>query len=1141
MNDESINESRSAESLVAEVADDFMERLHRGERPDIEEYARRHPQIASVLRRVLPALEVIGSESPGWPGSSPASSAELHPEGNLGDFRLVREIGRGGMGVVYQAIQISLGREVALKVLPFAAALDAKQLQRFKNEAQAAAHLHHTHIVPVYGIGCERGVHYYAMQYIEGKTVAAVIAELRQLSGFDAETHKDRDAPAADLTRDFVSGRWAPVRRCEEPPPGSAIVPEIDPPSAETGASASAVGKPPNVGRSTDTSTRKPAYFRTVANLGVQAALGLEHAHALGVIHRDIKPANLIVDNRGNLWITDFGLARLQGGAELTVTGDLVGTLRYMSPEQALAQRIGVDHRTDIYSLGMTLYELVTLEPAFGSRDRSELLQQIAFEDPRRPGLVNPALPTDLETIVLKATEKNPTERYTTAQELADDLQRFLDDKPVRARRPSFFDRAAKWSRRHRTAVSTGAAGLLVASAVLAGSVGWIVRDRAARLTETRHEVVLAVDQARWLRAQGQWADAQAASQRAEGLLAGQGADKNLIRLARGLAADLEEDRRDRRMVARLEEADMAGSRVNVAQHRLSTEQSVPEYEAAFREYGIDWRFTTPKQAREKILGRSLEFRLALIASLDRWESQLAGSSAPDRGQQVWLAEALRAIDPDPWRARIREAVRRKDFQALAELADAPELAEQAPLTLQRLGWLLCERAGRRKLGIAVLRRAQARHVSDFWINGTLGQQLRVATPPERDEAVRFCSVAVALQPKNAGALVNLGNALKDQGHLDEAVACYRKAIDQRDDYADAYSNLGATLQDQGKLDQAIAALRTAIKLRPDLTSAYNNLGSVLQDRGQLDEALAVYLQVVAIKADNANTHNNIGSLLVVQGKLDEATAEFREALKKKPDMVLARLNLAMVLKELGKREAAIGEYRKLIGTNPNLAQAHCYLGLALRDNDEFAAALVHLKRGHELGARNPRWKYPSAEWIAECTRQIALQARLPRVLAGQDAPADTRERVSFGEVCYHKRRFERATAFYEMAMAREPGLADDAGSGLRYSAACCAALAGSGAGRDAGALGDQERAFRRGQARDWLRAELRQRDRNLVNAAPDVRATIARTLQHWLIDSDLAGLREGDYLAKLPRPEREECAKLWADVRELLARAQRP
>ena len=336
------------------------------------------------------------------------------------------------MGVVYEAVQISLGRQVALKVLPFAAALDGKQLQRFKNEAQAAAHLHHTNIVPVFAVGCERGVHYYAMQYIDGQTLAAMIRELRQLTGLETVDRTDAAGLVAKLASELVSGHWAPARRGtkQEQPTGPYAPPSQAPeaPANET--------TPPPVAPSTERSTKSQAFFRTVANLGVQAAEALEYAHQLGVVHRDIKPANLLVDVRGNLWITDFGLAHCQSQAGLTMTGDLVGTLRYMSPEQALAKRVVVDHRTDIYSLGVTLYELLTLEPAFKGGDRQELLRQIAFEEPRPPRRLNGAIPRELETIALKAMEKNPLERYATAQELADDLRRFLMHEPIRARRP---------------------------------------------------------------------------------------------------------------------------------------------------------------------------------------------------------------------------------------------------------------------------------------------------------------------------------------------------------------------------------------------------------------------------------------------------------------------------------------------------------------------------------------------------------------------------------------------------------------------------------------------------------------------------------------------------------------------------------
>jgi WD40 repeat protein/serine/threonine protein kinase len=438
MNETSPAQNQSLAELAAQLADEFSARIGRGERPDIEEYAQRYPQHADVIRKLLTSLQLLQMSVSAPSGHPAPEAAPIAPEAPLGDYRIVREIGRGGMGVVYEAVQLSLGRPVALKVLPLAAALDAKQLQRFKNEAQAAALLHHTNIVPVYAVGCERGVHYYAMQLIEGQTLAAFISDFRQPVAEKAPSPVPPKAIDLQPTRPYSPSSLPPARPAADTPPERQAV------------------------RTTVAAPQGPAYFRTVASMGVQAAEALDHAHQHGIVHRDIKPANLLLDGSGNLWITDFGLAHFRGNPGLTVTGDLLGTLRYMSPEQALAKRVPIDHRTDVYSLGATLYEVLTLQPVFDGKDQQELLRQIAFDDPQAPRRVNRTIPAELETILLKALQKNPADRYSTAQELADDLRRFLEDKPIHARRPTLRQRAARWSRRHRTIVWAATAALAV-------------------------------------------------------------------------------------------------------------------------------------------------------------------------------------------------------------------------------------------------------------------------------------------------------------------------------------------------------------------------------------------------------------------------------------------------------------------------------------------------------------------------------------------------------------------------------------------------------------------------------------------------------------------------------------------------------
>jgi serine/threonine protein kinase len=421
-------ELESEDPRLLDAAQEYLTELESGRVPRRATYFARFPDLAAAL---IQCFDDIDFAHAGVRGLRPVPPPSFEPPANpLGDFHIVRELGRGGMGVVYEAVQQSLGRRVALKVLPFAAALDARQLQRFKTESHAAAQLHHANIVPVHAVGCDRGIHYYAMQLIEGRPLDRVIRQLRGVESGGSSPKSD--SITVDLRNPHIRANGE-SQRPEPTKPG-----------------------------------RNRSSYRQAAEMVVQVAEALEYAHDAGVVHRDIKPANLLLDAKGTVWVTDFGLAQVADGG-LTRSGDVVGTLHYMSPEQATGRR-NVDHRTDVYSLGATLYELLTLEPIFADADRETLLYRILKEEPQRPRSIDRGIPEDLETIVLKATAKAADERYATAGDMAEDLQRFLDDKPILARRPSIVDRGRKWLRRHPSVVAATILILAFGSIALAAS-----------------------------------------------------------------------------------------------------------------------------------------------------------------------------------------------------------------------------------------------------------------------------------------------------------------------------------------------------------------------------------------------------------------------------------------------------------------------------------------------------------------------------------------------------------------------------------------------------------------------------------------------------------------------------------------------
>jgi serine/threonine protein kinase/Flp pilus assembly protein TadD len=1080
---------------LANIVDELSQKLVSGNSDAIEAILAEHPNEAERLRALLPTLRVlveIGSSPIGQNNSKTAATERVSPEllhpQILGDFRILHEIGRGGMGVVFEAEQISLRRRVALKVLPTASTLDPRSLQRFRNEAQAAASLHHSNIVPIHGVGCERGVHYYAMQYIDGLTIAEVIAKLRESSKLDLSPQVQHQSRIPD-----VDSRAQMVSREKQ--------------AAETEVMAAlSTEKPSNSG----------AWFRRLAEHMAQVADALHHAHELGVMHRDIKPANLMLDRLGRIWVTDFGLARVEGADNLTMTGDLVGTLRYMSPEQSLAKRLGVDHRSDIYSLGITLYELLTLNPAFAGEGRQKLLQQLASEEPKSLRKQNPSIPRDLETIVMKATQKSPSERYQTAEELAADLRRFADDRHIVARRPSLSVQAKRLAKRHRGIVSTVAVMLLL---VIVGYLGWAY-DYNQRVMKATRLVNDALQESTRRRVAAQtkeddlvgWEQATASALRAEILLENGMVEEEIAKRVRNHIAELKlehaqaRDRiassaRDQKMLR-----DLGRAREELLATRMFDERAFcSANDVAFRDYGID--LTDSHQ-----IVNALETRLRgsfirdeLVSALIAW-AIFASEKSPDgpsKNSILAFTEQTSMGQCKPWQTSVIAALQRDDpaeLKAMASSWDKANLSPDAAFCIS----LILDRAGDRQAAIAVIQASLPKNPGDFFLNAFVGYLLTFSEPPQGAMAISYLNTAIALRPDAALPRGMFGIALTELINPDQYVSTFNEAARHSPTYAQAHSALAAIMQDQYKLhEEAIVSIREAIRLKPNWFEAHHVLGNCLRKMSKNDEAIAAYRETIRLKPSYADAHFNMGIALGYQGKYDEAIASYREA----------------------------------IGLKPTFAAAHCELAGCLARLGDFSNALMSARRGHELGSKIHGWYRPTEKDVLRYEGVVKLIEQYESIVNNGDTPLTPLDRVHLAEFAARtKGDYKLATRLFEEAFS-EPELADDIKSGHRYCAACCALLVcqSTGVSLPSQSTDDAERNRLTHQALVWIRADLDALRISSQTKNPGKLIGIRNVLSSWKNDPDLAGICNDEAVKQLSTEDQELCRKIWADHALLL------
>jgi serine/threonine-protein kinase len=1158
------------------LALDLHYRARHGDSPTADEYRRRLPGYAAPIDAAF-ALSLTGpdgraeltSGGPEEPPSGDQTVTDPTPPQRAGRYTLEGEIARGGMGAVWRARDTDLGRTLAVKVLRADYRGRTELERRFREEAQITGQLQHPGIPPVHEVGTlEDGRPFFAMKLIKGRTLADLLEQ--------------RPSPADDLPR-FVGIFEQVCQTLAYAHSRGVIHRDLKPANVMVGAFGEVQvmdwGLAKVLGGEQPATGIRAAETTTIATVrSGSPALSSQAGDVLGT------PAYMAPEQaRGEVDLLDercdvFGL-----GAMLCVL--LTGQPPYRSGSrgevQARAARGDVDEALARLEASAADAELVQLARRCLAPKRDDR--------PRHAGEVAQALGAYLagvqerlrEAERQRAAAEARAEGERRARRLLLGLAAALLLLVVGAGSGAWVlqqHRAAALAHQRRTEQETRlilerGRGLLEA--------GWQAND-LGQLRQAKAEADRAADVAR-NGAAGAAVQQEAAAFRAE-------AEERLARA--------EKDRE--LLVALLDvsvprETDVYRKGDSGAMVALAGPSVDEQYAAAFRRWGLDVEATAEADVVARVRQEPEAVVQEVLAGLDGWMLEWRRQKRPeaewrrlfrvaegldrrDRHRQVrallvaeWAPDAASVAGlvggwpswpalwavarGDRWR-RLRELRGQADpatgpvltvvllaqaSAAAGDAAGAEQLLRQAlaarpdqVVLLEALGRVL-EGQGPSRLGEAIECYRAGRALRPH-LGMALGRALGRAGRAAEGEAV--LRDLVRQQPDNPEMHFYLALALGEQGKLSEEVAAFRQDIALVPDHAVAHNNLGAALYKQGKLSEAVAACRQAIALQPAYAGAYSNLGLALHEQGKLSEAVAACRQAIALQPDFALAHNNLGVALRKQGKLSEAVAAWRQAIALQPDFAKAYNNLGAALDDQGKLSEAVAACRQAIALQTDFAGAHVNLGVALMQQAEFQEALAALKRGGELlPARDP-FRQPLQQLVQRCQRQLALDARLPAIRQGTDKPANAAEQIEFAQLCLLKKLCSTSARFYRDAFAGEPKPAAGARLPHRYNAACAAALAGCGQGKDADQLDAPERARWRQQARDWLRDDLAWWGKALETGKVQVSAEVRWKLWELQTDADLAGVRDKEALAKLPAAERKEWQQLWADVEALRAKA---